>query len=50
MNMGLLLKALTGVAKVAGWYKSIKTTWQTNVWFRLTVFGLFMILIARIFS
>jgi hypothetical protein len=50
MNMGMLVKALSGVARVAGWYKSVKTTWKTNVWFRLTIFGLFMLMLARIFG
>ena len=49
MNIDLLLKGMSGLAKVASCYKTMKRAWSI-VWVRLTLFGLFMVLVAYIFG
>jgi hypothetical protein len=49
MNIDLLLKGMSGLAKVASCYKKMKRAWSI-VWVRLTIFGLFMVLVAYIFG
>ena len=49
LNMNLMLKALTGVAKAAQGYKAVKTALQ-NVFVRLTFFGLLVLLVAYYFG
>lgn len=49
MNIDLMLKGMSGLAKVASCYKSMKRAWSI-VWVRLTIFGLFMVTVAYIFG
>ena len=49
MNIDLMLKGMSGLAKVAGCYKAMKRAWSI-VWVRLTVFGIFRVIVARIFG
>ena len=49
MNMNLLLKALSVLAKVAAAYRAIRKAWS-NVFVRLVIFGLLIALVAYYFG
>jgi succinate dehydrogenase/fumarate reductase cytochrome b subunit len=49
MNMDLLLKGLSGVAKVASWYKKLRNAYST-IWGKLIVYGIFVCILAYFFG
>ena len=49
LNTDMIIKALTGVSKVAACYRSLKNAWN-NIVVRLVFFGLLVLVIAHYFG